>query len=83
MNFLKDVVGFIMLLVICAFAICFVIGPLVALNAWFSKAECTNLGEVTKRKTDFRWIGGCYVEHEGEMLPYDKWKLLDVRVTAR
>lgn len=51
--------------------------------AAMNKVECANLTEVTKRKTDFRWLGGCYVEHEGEMLPYERWKLLDVRVTNR
>ncbi len=51
--------------------------------ASMNKVECANLTEVTKRKTDFRWLGGCYVEHEGEMLPYERWKLLDVRITER
>jgi hypothetical protein len=48
-----------------------------------NKFQCSNLSEVTKRKTDFRWLGGCYVEHEGEMLPYDRWILLDVRIRER
>jgi hypothetical protein len=53
------------------------------LFAALHKIDCANLMEVTKRKTDFRWIGGCYVEHEGEMLPYDRWILLDVRFRER
>lgn len=56
---------------------------LLALVMLANRAECSNLNEVTKRHTDFRWFGGCYVEHEGEMLPYERWKLLDVRVTNR
>lgn len=51
--------------------------------AWLTKLDCANLMDVTGRKTTFRWIGGCYVEHEGEMLPYDKWKLLEVRIKER
>ncbi len=49
----------------------------------YNKIECANLQAISKRHTEFRWFGGCFVENEGEMLPYDKWKLLDVRIKER
>jgi hypothetical protein len=72
--------------VICAVICAILAAAFVVLFFVFSalnKVECANLTEVTKRLTDFRWLGGCYVEHEGEMLPYARWKLLEVRVKNR
>lgn len=80
MSFLEDVLVPLAFILGIGLA---VIAALCILVASFNKVECSNLAEVTKRHTDFRWFGGCYVEHEGEMLPYERWKLLDVRVTNR
>lgn len=80
MSFFEDVVipaAIIGAMFVSLFAAVFV---MVALA---NKVECGNLNEITKRHTEFRWFGGCYVEHDGEMLPYERWKLLDVRVTNR
>ena len=83
---MRDVLEFLQLVgvVILIFAGIFsAFAALFFVFAAINRAECANLNEVTKRKTDFRWLGGCYVEHEGEMLPYERWKLLDVRIKER
>lgn len=80
MRFFDDVI--LPILVIGALFVVVVVG-FGAVIAVVNKFDCANLHEVTKRKTEFRWFGGCYVEHEGEMLPYERWKLLDVRVANR
>lgn len=77
MHFIEDVV--IPIAVIIAVMALLLTG-LYFVFAAMHKVECANLQEVSGRKTDFRWIGGCYVQHEGDMLPYEKWKLLTVSV---
>lgn len=80
MDFLEEVcVPFVVIVALLGVLLCSIFGFI----TFMGKIECNNLTEVTKRKTAFRWVGGCYVEHEGEMLPYERWKLLDVRVTER
>ncbi len=72
-----------MVLIGAAIVVAVAFGGLFVAFAVANKIECGNLHEVTKRHTEFRWFGGCYVEHEGELLPYEKWKLLDLRVKER
>ena len=80
MRYFLELIGIIGMIIGGVVAFIFGIFLLVASA---SKVECANLKEVTKRQTDFRWFGGCYVEHEGEMLPYERWKLLDIRIKER
>lgn len=80
MDFLEE---FGIPLFLCALLMGILLCGIFGFITFLSSIECKNLTEVTKRKTTFRWVGGCYVEHEGEMLPYERWKLLDVRVTER
>ena len=61
----------------------FFLGSIFAIGSVWEFKSCANLQELTGRHTEWRLFGGCYVSHEGEMLPYDRWKLLDVRIKER
>lgn len=80
MGFFEDVVFPIAVILTIAGA---AIAGIFGLSAIWERQSCANLHEVTGRVTQWRLFGGCYVQHEGEMLPYDRWVLLDVRVKER
>lgn len=37
-------------------------------------AQCSEVGDVTGRRTDYRVLSGCYVEVNGRMVPLDSWR---------
>jgi hypothetical protein len=39
----------------------------------FNRAACNNLEAVTGNDTEWRIAGGCFVELDGEFIPYDRW----------
>lgn len=47
----------------------------------FAHAQCDNVAEATGKRTAWYTAGGCFVENHGEMIPFDTWKTLNVRVT--
>lgn len=37
-------------------------------------ARCSTVGEMSGRRTEWRLIGGCFVEVKGRMIPQDSWR---------
>lgn len=51
---------------------------LVTLVVWgvfaLARAQCETISEVSGRKTEFRTIGGCFVEVQGRLVPAKSWR---------
>lgn len=51
--------------------------------AYAHKRECEIVQQVTGKKTHWDIWAGCFVQHDGEIIPYDRWKMLDLNVKQR
>lgn len=56
-------------IVAIALTIAAILGGLYLLDA----ATCDRVSNDAGLESEYRLIGGCYVEHEGRMVPYDRW----------
>lgn len=61
---------FVLVVVATAFATAMVVGV-----AMLTRAECRAIDRMTPQITDHEWafIGGCFVEVNGEVIPLDRW----------
>lgn len=77
MGDIKDFLKFFGVIILISIVILSII---VILFNYANKQGCADLQSVTGRKTEYRFYGGCFVEDNKEMLPYEKWKILDVKI---
>lgn len=49
------------------------IGMFIGGGVAISHHTCNEHGSVLSLETEFRTFGGCYVKHEGELIPYERW----------
>lgn len=48
---------------------------LIVAGAYFvARAECNRVASDSNIKTSYRFIGGCYVEVNGRMIPKENWR---------
>lgn len=59
------VAGLVMVLILGALT-----GGALAVHA----AECSTIGEMSGRRTEWKVIGGCFVEVNGRLIPKDSWR---------
>lgn len=38
-----------------------------------SRRQCSVVGEVANVEVRWDMLAGCFVEHEGQFIPYDRW----------
>ena len=52
-----------------------VIGLVIGIPAYLvDKAQCNRIASDSNINTEYRLIGGCYVEVNGRMIPKDNWR---------
>lgn len=50
-----------------------IIGALLGGGVVINHKICDEHGTTLNLETEFRTFGGCYVEHEGKLIPYERW----------
>lgn len=40
----------------------------------YAAAVCSELGEMTQRRTEYRILSGCYIEVDGRFIHRDSWR---------
>lgn len=71
----KQDVGEMALLGAILVAVLVVIGLVVGIPTYLvDKAQCNRIASDSNINTDYRFIGGCYLEVNGRMIPKDNWR---------
>lgn len=71
MDELKSFLCFLGCMLLLTFSLMGIVSIPVAVS---NSVVCGNYGEMTQRKTEWRLFGGCFVEHEGIMIPRGEYQ---------
>ncbi len=51
-----------------------IFGAILSAGFAVAAAECSTIGEMSGRRTEWKVLGGCFVEVKGRLIPKDSWR---------